>query len=347
MNFFRRGKKEVVCPGCLARVRVTDETKQTCPNCSREIPIIYIQDYEKAPPIYIQVFGWTGHGKTFFLDSLRLIMMGMNPLWSNSGYYYQSLTQLDLETETALLNERQKGVPAGSTQRKTRDQNEVYIMKLQSMALWGSRMLVIMDQPGENFEKLAVPVKEIPYLVNTETTIMLISLNDLIANGGQNVAQLLNIYIQALLNAKVNFAKARRKLVIALTKADKIKGLPVSLKNYLADDTVWPIVDGTMRVKRPLEGIALEEYLERMTHVSDEIENWIRTDVRNVPGGGAMMAMLKQYNIEARFTLHSATGQELSSEVVGEESGFNIAPRRVLDTFLWALEFQSEKKGVR
>lgn len=344
MRFFRRGKKDVVCPGCLAQVRVSDEFNQTCPSCGKPIPTIYIQRYDDAPPIIISIFGWSNHGKTFFLDALRLILMEMSPLWP--GYFYQSLTQLDLDTERMLREARRQGRNTEATQRRTRDQNEAYVMLLEHVALWDSRMLVMMDHPGESFENMGIPTSEIPYLVGTETTVMLVSLPDLIAGHG-SLNQLLTIYIDALTKQKVNFRKGpRRRLIIAFTQADRmIKALPQPLQVYLQDDEVWPMINSDKELTQHWDEQVMEEYVERMKRVSDEISKWMSRDNRNVPGGTATLAMIAQYNLDARFTIMTATGGQLNATTDNDtrQAGFNIAPRRVLDTFLWALEFQSKR----
>ncbi len=325
-------------------MRVTDNSDQTCAVCSRVIPGFYIDYYvsKEALPVFIQVFGKTAHGKTMWLNSLRLSLMRMSTLWS--GFFYQSLTQLDQDTEKALETDRVRGLAPGSTQRRTRDQNEVFIMLLKHIPLWKSRMLVIMDHPGEYFETFKIPVKEIPYLKEASiTTIMMISLFDLL-NEGQRVNNLLNNYVQAMRNEiKIDLKKPpQRHLVIALTKADKIAGLPPTLKNYLEDDDVWQMANGDKEIVAPLDDQYMEEYVERMERVSKEIARWISSDPKNMPGGADMLGMIKEFKLDVRFTLMSATGRDLDPD--GSSSGFNIAPRRVLDTFLWALEFQSQKQ---
>jgi hypothetical protein len=51
-----------------------------------------------------------------------------------------------------------------------------------------------------------------------------------------------------------------------------------------------------------------------------------------------MVGLIKKYNIDARYTMMSATGQAVDPGLGGN---LNIMPRRVLDAFFWALEFQS------
>lgn len=339
-NWFGR-KKSVICPRCLVPVMVGKEIgDRRCNNCSLEIPGGYIENFEVSPPIFMQVFGWTKHGKTLFLDTLRLTLMTMHPIWPND-YFYEGFTQLDLDKDREIRAIRQRGIMADSTQARTRDQNEVYIMNLRNMERWKNRMLVIMDHPGEYFEDLSVPVAEIPFLVNTPTTVMLISLPDILDDSqntaGESIDQLFSIYAATLRKNKVDFKKEKRKLIIVFTKADKTKGLPANLKHYLMDDSIWSSIDN-VKQSEMLTSFRVAEYLERMQRVSDEIAHWIQTDSRNVPGGANFIGLMNNYNVDYRFTLMSATGQDISKE---DEGKFNITPRRVLDPFFWALEFQS------
>jgi hypothetical protein len=330
------GGPKIVCPRCLERITVKGDSVQTCANCGWRIPVQYVRTFDDAPPIFIQVFGWTNHGKTLFLDTLRLVLIDMHALWDN--FRYQSFTQLDMDKERELQAERRKGVMAPGTQRLERDQNEVYIMNLRGMERWGNRMLVIMDHPGEYFERYEVPVNEIPFLINTPTTVMLISLPDVIDDetnsSGERIDQLFQIYLAALENEGVDWQKDRRKLVIVFTKADITQGLPSNLRNYLMEDAIWSTIDSNKRAS-PLDNVRVAEYLERMQRVSDDIRHWIRTDRKHVPGGANFVNLIDDYNIDARFTMMSATGGEI------EQGGVSISPRRVLDPFFWALEFQS------
>lgn len=339
MNFLKSlfgGGPQVVCPRCLERISVDKDGAQTCPNCGWQLPVKYIKSFDKAPPLFVQIFGWTNHGKTLFLDTLRLVLMDMNVYWKHFGY--ESFTQLDVEKVRELRADLRRGFFPAGNQPVERNQNEVYIMSLNNMPLWQSRMLVVMDYPGEYFEDFSVPVKEIPFFINTPTTIMLISLPDVlddnIGAAGESIDQLLQFYLGALENEGVSPEKENRKLVVVFTKADVTRGLPQNLRHYLLEDPVWRSIQSEQRPE-PLTPEHVAEYLERMKRVSDDIQTWMQNDNRNVPGGTNFLHLLDRYNIDARFSIISATGGEV------QEQGVNISPRRVLDPFFWALEFQS------
>ncbi len=336
MGLFGFGKKDrIICPRCLTEVRV--DTKKpaatTCPDCKYVIPLVYMRDYAKALPVYVQMFGWSQTGKSTYLDVLRLHLYYMENIWHQS--FAEPITQIDLDHKQILRAERNEGKLPGATPKKTRDQTEVYLMKLNDMERWGNRFLVVMDQAGELFETFSVPVNEIPFLKNTPTAIMLISLPDM-EGKGRAFIDVINVYVRALENYGVNFGKERRRLIIVFSKADMIASLPASLNEYLQSDDLGTILppDGA---RFSLEGLALAEYLERMGRVSDALKVWIDDKVE---GGRAGLSMLAKSNIDARYVAMSALGQDLS----GATGAVRLSPRRVLDPFFWALEFQSRER---
>ena len=62
--------KNLLCPRCLTKLETIEVSQDNeCPNCRLVIPGTYIANYETANPFFIQVFGWTQHGKTVYLNS--------------------------------------------------------------------------------------------------------------------------------------------------------------------------------------------------------------------------------------------------------------------------------------
>lgn len=339
----RPSAKRIVCPRCLESIVFSGDLV-ACTNCAYELPPRYKKFYREAPPIYIQVFGWSSHGKTMFLDVLRLLLIETDFIYKLWGdYAHSALTQLDLEHENTLRMDRRNGQAPGSTPKRDRDQNEVYIMHMAEMERWGDRMMVIMDHAGEQFETMdGVPAGEIPYLLNTPTTFMLISIPDIKrslqsgqAQAGTSMDQLLQIYLETMERNGVDLGKNRRNMVIVLTKADMIDNLPLSLENYLTNDEVYNAFQSPGRGNE-LSGMNLVEYIERMGNVSEEISSWLQSDPSAAPGGDAFVRQIKRNNINAKYTIISSTGQDIDSV-----QGVQLMPRRVLDPFFWALEYQS------
>lgn len=334
-------EKRIMCPRCLTNLAFTPALN-TCPECNYIFPVMYKQHFEKAAPMFLQVFGWTQHGKSMFLDVLRIMLMeSMYAFWPD--YSHGAATDLDQQHENILRLERQNGLPPGATPKRDRSQNEVYITRLQNMERWGSRQMVIMDQPGENFETMEkIPAEEIPYLVGTRTTFMMISLSDIDEarssgniKGGTSIDQLLQNYITTMARFNVDLSEDRRNLIVVLTKADKLDSLPANLRNYLELDEVYQASVQTTD-NNLLQGVKLSEYIEKLDRVSKAIEQWLQADpFPQRLGGRAFVRIARQNNIHTRYTLISATGQDI------DQGGVQIAPRRVLDPFFWALELQS------
>lgn len=341
MNVIRRvfgGGQIVVCPRCLERIQTKGEAKEQCSSCAWEVPLQYIRRFNESPPLFMQVFGWSNHGKTMFLRGLQLVLRdAMNRYWES--YSYRMYANRDIDYNREVAQKQRQGKEAGATQKRALEQNEVFITDLFSMERWGNRMLVIMDQPGEYFQNFEIPLQEIPFLLNTPTSVMLISLPDMLDDKrnapAERVDDLLQFYLVALENEGVNFKKERRKLIVVFNKADITPGLPKNLGDYVRNDDIWQKIEANEPVVNPLNGLALAEYLERMERVSEDIKHWISNDTRNVPGGQNFMRVLNQNNLDARFAVISATGGEV------ENGGVRLSPRRVLDPFFWALEFQS------
>lgn len=49
--------------------------------CGQRLPIQYVNNYDEQPPTFVQVLGWTGVGKTVFLQAMTLMLkrMGHGP----------------------------------------------------------------------------------------------------------------------------------------------------------------------------------------------------------------------------------------------------------------------------
>jgi GTPase SAR1 family protein len=333
MQFF--GGREITCPRCfrpMRQPRVVDKYL-ACRECHFSIPMTYIRDLRKMPPVFVQLFGLSAAGKTTFLDMLRLHLYDMDQVWGASGFFVQPVTQLDMDHRVILETQRNQGVLAPSTHKRDRNQNEVYIMALTHMARWGSRFLVLMDHAGESFGTLVIPVEEIPFLQHTPVTIVLLSLPDLLREG-KRVNDVLNSYITSLENYKVRFGKDLRQLIIVFSKADLLPDLPIEVQEYLSRDTIYAALRDPQQ-KLYLGEQEMDDYLQRMNFISTAIEQWVRA---RVPSGPALLHMLHDKCIAYKFTAMSATGQP----IVAGDQNLTPRPRRVLDPFFWVMEFYKQ-----
>lgn len=385
-------KKKIICPRCLTpQVVEKNRDGQVCTEpvdgvfpgdtepCGYRFPLRYIQNYGEAKAVPVQVFGWSNHGKTVFLDVLRLTLMEMKRVWPE--YTYMPLTEHDQNKERDLRVDVKNGIMPGSTRLKGREENEIYLMQLNYMARWGSRMLVIMDHAGERFRDFELKVHEIPFLTNPQTTtLMLISVpmlrgemkirkpgsnlsihaeapstlpEDKGSDFGHSMDHLLNIYIEAMAkydarqerenrNILKQFVRPRRKIVVVLTMADKfLHDLPPALRDYLMDDDMWDRL--FYQNTQPLTNEQMETYLSKMLEVSNTIRDWLKHDDR-IPGGAQLVGLIEKHNIEARYSIISATGHDEVSQSKEDRVriGTEIAPKRVIDPFFWVLEYQDK-----
>ena len=301
------GERRIVCPRCLEKMWVdARHPKDTlCKRCRFLVPPDFIRDYAAVPSTYVQLFGWSQHGKTVYLNMLRLHLHYISHIWSGSST--ELTTKDDYEYMHRLIVDLNAGNVPKLNDKRALSQSEVSIMKLNNLERWDSRFLVIMDHAGEMFQDFNVRMfNEMPYLRKASTAIMLISLADL-AKGEHRFDDPIRIYINALERRGINFAKKRRRLIIVLSKADLITDLPPSLTEYLQSDDLGSILPPSS-ARISLAGARLHDYLERMQRVDAVIREWL--DAR-VDGGRNGLLMLNKHNLDVRFTLVSSTGQDL------------------------------------
>jgi hypothetical protein len=366
-NILGGNKKSVRCPKCLENVEVPkdgsmpsnwkckvnlgakDEEKQQ--GCYFPFPIRYVNYYEYAELLPVQVFGWSGHGKTVFLDALRLMLLDMRKVWPD--YTYQAITQLDMQKERELRSTLRQGMMPPSTQKSSDlNQYSVYIMLLEKMLRYMDKWLVIMDYPGELFQQFKVNVELMPFLEKSRTTFFIVSIPLMMDDKGnvtgESMDQLLNIYLETMLNLErdskrdgkrgnFNFSKERRQIVVVLTMADKLIGhLPQSLRRYMQADTTWSRLRST--TQQPFTDSEMADYIKEMRQVDYEIREWLLSDSDGAPGGANLVGLLESHKqITPHYTLMSAVGFEPN-----EKNPMPIQPKRVLDPFFWALEFEQE-----
>src|SRR6185312_1766695 len=226
------------CPRCLHRWPIRAQIVQDllCAECGYLIPQAYMSGYKEAPPVFVQFFGLPATGKTTYLNTLFSHLHEMDRLWED--FYAQPLTQFDMDSQTTLLLDRAQGRLADSTQKRTLVQMDVRITALKHMPRWGSRTIVAMDHSGEQFEKLLLDGKDMPFLLHTPVTILLLSLSDLVREG-KRVTDLIYSYIHTLETYKGKLEPGQRRLIISFSKADLLQNLPPDLQNYLINDNLY------------------------------------------------------------------------------------------------------------
>jgi hypothetical protein len=354
---FDRNRNKVICPKCLKEIALGKDISQAqkCvaglgqDGCYQPFPLRYAREFDTAETLPIQVFGWSGHGKTVFLDALRLMLLNMRKLWTE--YTFQSISELDMTKERELRGTLQQGKMPPSTQRvKDLGDLDVYVMKLERMMGYRDKWLIVMDYPGELFQDFKVQSHLMPFLKNSNTTFLIISLpllTDPNNTTGESIDQLINIYIETMLRMeeadKLNknvkkkdkfiFAGQKRQVIVVFTMSDLIFGyIPLELRRYLQSDTMWSRLHTTG--SKPFSPEEMQDYYQEMGNISEHIRDWLLSDTVNVPGGSNLVGLLENTGITTHYALISAVGYQPE-----EKNLMPIQPKRVIDPFLWALEF--------
>lgn len=328
--------ENLICPYCATLLEI-DSTplNATCPSCERELPTAYIRNFEDANPFFFQVFGWTAHGKSVYLNSLRIVLSEMDKIWS--GYTYLPVNSFAQENEQSIQNYSRFGVLEPATPPSF---GQPSIILLNDMPRWHSRTLVTMDYAGELFSHLDIDLRYLPYLLKVPVTFFFISIPRLKQNKeyrySHRVDWLLNSYITTLFSNGIDFRQSHnRSIVVIFTLGDVLPQVPDSIRNYLATDTIWSsIISGETTTPKDIT-----HYLQQMAEVSQRIENWMIHDRENIPGGANFVNLTHKYGIEARYSVVSALGREYGYD--GNPS-IEITPMRVLDPLLWGLELERQ-----
>lgn len=331
MGLFGKRKKSIECCYCAKMMRIHEDARM-CECGKEENPPFYMQDYRIANPFYVPIVGWSSVGKTVWLHSLTRRMRELSrTIWDDFTPTPANEATMRFQREVegwVKTNELPKMTQLGV--------QETFIMLLLKMPYWGSRTFVMRDCGGENFEDFVIPEDQLPFLLNTRTAYFMFSINDIAASEDKSMEQLLQGYVNSLLRHGCNIRKERRKIIVILSKADELqKEVPKHLFDYLVSDPVAQAVS-TNRKSDEFGVSGMAQYVEKMTHVSDEIEDWVssKTD------GKQFINFAKTQRIDLRFTLTSSLGGQADDGRMGQE----WEPFRVLDPFFWALEFHSVAK---
>jgi len=337
-----------VCPFCLKRIP-RRKGMTTCPHegCSKELPALYINPVKPLSQFPVQVFGWSQHGKTAYLTALTMMLMKMRRVWPS--FTWQAVTESSqCKVREVNVYERQGEMPPPTPIGI----DDCYVMLLRKMRPWRDRALLVRDCPGEVFEGIRVPLEQAPFLHRARTIFMFASLPDLLDPEADNKSfegRTMDMLMTGFLNTlNSNGIRLRgRRVVMVLTKADRIPDLTPVLRNYLINDVIWAasnsrepehILRDFLRGSPEVSADGfMNRYMAGMEEVDKEIRHWLYLD-HNAQN---FIDLAKDYGVDLRLCLTSATGGPVSP-------GIGLAqrwePRRVLDPFFWALEM--ERRGT-
>jgi hypothetical protein len=300
-----------------------------CPNCKNNLPIEYVRRSGQITPCFVQMIGWSSHGKSVYLQTLTSIIMRLSVFWRDK-YIYSAQTNQTLAYTRQVKEYLRTGVMPEATHL---DIQEAYIMQLLGMERWGNRILVVRDVAGESFNNFKYSVKYTPYLIHVPTVIMFFSPFDL-KESNFTVDELMNGYIQTFFADETSNQKKKRSAIVTISKADLILNeLPSSIRNYLISDPFSNGIQPTDPNENP-ERVDIYQYVQKMYQISEEIKYW----VDETAYGHNLIKLACENNIQLKFSIVSSTGS-----LVPEDNRLKIGirPLRVLDPLFWTLDLQS------
>ncbi|MEN1680458.1 MAG: hypothetical protein AAGJ46_12770 [Planctomycetota bacterium] len=340
LNWLFGNSQQMNCPMCSARISAKSER---CA-CGAEIPVLYRENYREAHPMSVPLIGWTNTGKSVYVRGLTHTLETMThrqTLWNQLLLRpANGDTNKQLEEIRRAIRERRLPMP---TEEKTkggkedgRDFEEVYLMILQGMPLWGDRTLVIRDVAGEHFKELTFSDSQAGFCKRSLCALMTIDIRDLFENKNKaySMPVLLESYVQTLMKQGCKVKDENRKISVIITKADHLgEMLPARLQAYLESDPCRLALDRNEVSQDLSTSKGMEAYMEVLGRANAAIQEWVRT----IPGGNQFIALAQRENITLRFSLVSSTGTPPDGDIMTSA----MSPMRAIDPFLWLLEFHS------
>ncbi|MPL97682.1 hypothetical protein SDC9_43874 [bioreactor metagenome] len=318
----------IICPFCLTKIMFQKDV-DICPYCKTNLPIEYVRRSEQSTPCFVQMVGWSSHGKSVYLQTLTSMIMRLSSIWRNT-YIYSPQTNPTLTYTRQVREYLRTGVMPPATHM---DIQEAYIMQLLGMERWGNRTIVVRDVAGESFNNLQYSVKYTPYLIHVPTVIMFFSLFDL-KESNFSVDELMNGYIQTFFANDPSLQKKKRTAIITISKADLLlTELSSSISNYLISDPFSNLIQPAEMNENPAY-VDMSQYVQNMHQISEEIKDWIDQST----SGHNLLMLARENNIQLKFSIVSSTGSPVPDD---HKIKIGIRPLRVLDPLFWTLDLQS------
>lgn len=262
----------------------------------------------------VGVVGFSGHGKTVYLTSLFSTLKRFSSFWG--GYYFRSLDDFTHRLIYEQVPLFEKGDLPESTPANFPNPALVHYHQLPVFA---DAFVGYYDTAGEVFNDVNRIARAGYFVAHADTVLFILSVSDCQEEDLDDaMSRLLDTYIRATTDRLNTEIKNRQRLVVILSKSDREDSkLSNELREWLAHGTSERYAGG------------LEDHLLDLGLASVKIEEWLREDL-----GCTRFANMARDNFkEVRYTLVSAMGIE------GEEPGKIMNPLRVLDPFLWVLDF--------
>jgi ABC-type dipeptide/oligopeptide/nickel transport system ATPase component len=306
------------CPYCLQTVEkfIRDEKTNVphCPNCRTDIPKTFL-DTQLLLRTMVGVVGFSGHGKTVYLTSLFSTLKRFSNFWN--GYYFRSLDDFTHRIIYEQVPLFEKGALPESTPANFPNPALVHYHQLP---VFDDAFVGYYDTAGEVFNDVTQIARAGFFVAHANTVLFIMSIPD--CDEGQlddQMSRLLDTYIRAADDRLNTNLRTQQRLVIIFTKADMMHvQLSAPLKEWLNKGNA------------EYYAMNLSDKLLDLGLTSIRIEEWLRQDL----GCTRFPNMARDHFREVRYTIVSAMG-------VGDKQEENeqMNPLRVLDPFLWVLDF--------
>jgi hypothetical protein len=299
---------------------------------------------EALPRSQFDVLALPGHGKTSFIWSSIYLLRKLGLVWPG----YVCWSQEEGCEQKIRFVEQQMGQGFWPTSTEALEEQAKYDLRLTSMERWGDRCWTVCDRRDPIFgtpteaEERATKDEEIRW---TDPVLWLLSLSDL----GSSLAAPIDSLFDDLVRAReaIGFERPPLKVILTLTKADRIVDLPKGLRDYLKSDPLAHLVGLESQLR--VQGIGpdhervhfsegsrakpgpLSFYLQGLHQVHEDLEVWLGRSL----SGRLLLQRAKAQHVDLRLCLCSATGSDLRD---ADRLSLGWQPRRVLDASFWAFE---------
>lgn len=286
----------------------------------------------------LELVSLPGHGKTSYIWSLLYMLRKMDLLWPGYVCWAQ-----DDATEAAFksIHHAMHGRELPPTTADAEEKR--FHVLLRRIEIYGDRRLVIPDRRDGVFSP-PVEKSDSASAFNWSAPICwLLSLPDLAGVEAEYLDLMLDELIRARSRSGLSQTSSPLKLIVALTKADRIAELPFALRSELKGDPLWRVLDNQHRTfasskdtgqpEAQWSAAALQGYLGRLKTIDATLKAWFGTTLP----GRLFVQRAAAHFIDVRFCMVSATG---SDPLAKTGLGVPWAPRRVLDPFFFLLDFE-------
>lgn len=315
-----------LCPFCLQTVqRFREAARQDgrrgydCPQCNEAVPLRYVQEYDRYPPVVLSLVGLPGHGKTVYLSSL---LYALNRFTTQCPEF--SYAPLD-EEGMSVVREKQRALEEGHLPQSTR---KVFprpvILRLENVPRLGSWHLLVYDMAGEVFQQVSQLTQYAGYVVRSRVVVWLVSLRDV--QHPSELEDFLTRYVQGLLEIGGN--PKEQTLFVVLTKGDELVAqevVPEIIREFLTKKHAEAILEEVGDAGRTVPAVGLSQAIEAWLEHRRGYTNFVRR--------------ARQEFRRVEYSVVSALG----SAPRGQEQLVTVVPRGVVGVLLRLLQWEWER----